>query len=78
MTSIIDYLNRVDGDAKMQHAHDINPLAAMRGFGLSDVQCDALMSGDNEMIAAVEGFDGNTAAAIQVPHTGPGPGASST
>lgn len=73
MTSIIDYLNRVDADAKMQQAHDSNPLAAMRGFGLSDAQCNALMSGDNEMIAAVEGFDGNTAAAIQVPHTGPGP-----
>lgn len=73
MMRILDYLNSVDADAKMQQAHLSDPLNTMKAFGLSELQCDAVMSGNMDNIAELDGFMAQSRAAIQVPHTGPGP-----
>lgn len=73
MATILEYLNRVDSDAKLRQAHLDDPRSAMKAFGLSDEQCEAVISGDQVKMAEIDGLDSSEQASIQVPHTGPGP-----
>ncbi|MFZ6846149.1 hypothetical protein [Undibacterium sp. RuTC16W] len=51
MSKLLDYLNTLDKDAAAREAHNKDPKAAMKKFGLSTHEQDAFLSKDKKRIA---------------------------
>lgn len=56
MSILIDYLNTLDQDANARDTHEQNPLKAMRDFGLSVEEQQAMLSGDKKQVAQLMGI----------------------
>lgn len=69
MSKLLDYLNILDKDAAVREAHLQDPIATMKGFGLSDVEQSAILSGSREMLAAAIGISADALPAIILPNT---------
>lgn len=57
MSKLLDYLNLLDSDATACAAHNTSPTDSMTQFGLSAVEQQTLMSGDQNAIATLAGID---------------------
>lgn len=57
MSKLLDYINTLDKDSVACAAHTADPAAAMTQFGLSDVEQQAVLSGDSDEIAKLSGVD---------------------
>lgn len=66
MSKLLDYLNTLDKDAAAREAHNKDPKAAMKKFGLSTHEQDAFMSGDKKKVAHVLGIDADDLPSIHV------------
>ncbi|TKB48493.1 hypothetical protein FCL40_12340 [Ferrimonas sediminicola] len=55
MSKLLDYLNELDSNANLKSAHDKDPEGTMKGYGLSEDECNAMLSGDRKRVAKVMG-----------------------
>ena len=67
MSKLLDYLNTLDKDAAVRDAHKKDPKGAMKKFGLTDQEQDALMSGDKNKVAALAGIRVDELPSVQIP-----------
>lgn len=66
MSKLLDYLNHLDQDANARAAHELNSRQAMRNFGLSQQEQQAMLSGDKEQVAQLLGISSDQLPAIEV------------
>ncbi|MFZ6657019.1 hypothetical protein [Undibacterium sp. TJN19] len=64
MSKLLDYLNALDTDATALAAHKSGAKAAMGGFGLSDDEQAAVLSGDKEAVAGLLGISAEEVPAL--------------
>lgn len=68
MSKLVKYLNHLDGNADAREAHNTDAKAAMRNFGLSQEEQDAMHSGDKTRVAAVAGLSSEELPSPEVTH----------
>lgn len=66
MSKLLAYMNLLDKDAAASLAHSDDPIAAMAGFGLTDAEQSAIMSGDKDAVAKITGANSVDGKAPQV------------
>lgn len=68
MSKLLDYLNHLDRDATAREAHQKDPQASMKQFGLSADEQKTLMSGDTTAVANLAGIDPSNLPKINIPN----------
>ncbi len=66
MSKLLDYLNHLDQDANARAEHEHNSRQAMRNFGLSQQEQQAMLSGDKEQVAQLLGISSDQLPVIEV------------
>ncbi|MET3108360.1 hypothetical protein AAKU67_002796 [Oxalobacteraceae bacterium GrIS 2.11] len=67
MAKLLDYLNHLDQDADARDAYIQNPQQAMRNFGLSDDEIQAMLSGDKTRVANLLGIKTEELPTMEIP-----------
>lgn len=66
MSNLINYLNALDKDAVAREAHKKDPRGAMKKFGLSYQEQEAMMPSDAKKVAVLVGIRDDELPYIQV------------
>lgn len=68
MATLVEYLNALDSDAALKAAHEADPQATMKNYGLTDEEIQSVLSGDEAAVTKKAGVDETSASAIQILH----------